>query len=137
MAWKEYEYKQQWSDRFGSESRPMMQVKFSNDGNEFSPLSLVDSGSSATMINDEIAGILKINLNPCQEISIGGVGSAKGKLCSVVFEIPEFKIKKTIEAVFVKDLPFSVLLGQNDFFSELDVKFEQTKGSFYLRKPTK
>jgi hypothetical protein len=135
MAWREYPYTgHQWSNSYGMMSRPLIQITLHNGDNFFSPSCLIDSGSEATLVSYEIANELKINLGPCQEIPVGGVGSTKGKLCDVTLEIPDFKIRKDITAVFVMDLPFSVLLGQRDFFTELDIRFEKSKNRFYLKK---
>lgn len=133
-GWREYDYSHIWHEKYGKVHRPMYQVKFSNGTNSFWSLSLVDSGAGALMINSEFAEILGINLQLCTEIEIGGVGSAKGYTCDISIEIEEFGIQEKVSVIFSDNLPFSALLGQDDFFSWFDVRFEKGNGKFYLRK---
>lgn len=135
MQWQGYDYKAQWSAKFGVVHRPLLQVKLSNGTKAFWPLSLIDSGSDGVLINSEIAEPLGINLSPCKEVQVGGVGSAKGKECDVTFEIPELNIKCDISVIFIENLPFNVLLGQRDFFSRVNVRFEKNRNKFYLKLP--
>lgn len=132
--WSEHNYSHLWHDKFGKVSRPMYQVKFSNTSHECWYLALIDSGSDRIMINSDFAEILGINLGLCKEVEVGGIGAAKGRICDVSLEIEEFNIKENVTAIFVDKLPFSALLGQNDFFSWFNVRFEKAKGKFHLRK---
>ena len=136
MSWKQYDYTGQWSERYGVVYQPLLQVKLSNGNQSFWPLALIDSGAHATVANSEIASELGINLAPCPTRKVGGVGTALGRECDVGLDIPDFGISQKISVLFVDNLPFNMLLGQRDFFSVLDVRFEKAKNKFYLRRST-
>lgn len=136
MVWRSYTYTgHQWNDAIGAmTTRPLLLATLRNGNESLSVSGLVDSGSEPTLVRYDVANDLKINLNPCRDILIGGVGSTKGKICDIVLELPDFKFTKLITAIFVKDLPFSLLLGQRDFFSDFDVRFEKKNDAFFLKK---
>lgn len=137
MAWKDFEYKDQWFGPYGKVSRPMLQITLKNGEKSFTPLALLDTGAGGTMINAEIASVLGIHLGPCDEVPVAGIGRSKGKVFEVEIEISGLGFnKKEVPAIFVENLPFPVLLGHQHFFPEFDVLFEASKQTFSVRKAT-
>jgi hypothetical protein len=114
---------------------PTLEVKISQGNFSMPTRMLVDSGAQHTLLNADFAPTLGIQLDKCDKMKVGGItGSADGYIHSIKIQIP--KIKKTISttAIFVAGLGTTGLLGQIDFFSKFEVKFERNKLSFYLKE---
>ena len=114
--------------------RPIVQIQvFAGTDTRIIP-GLVDSGTEISMISAEIAESLRIDSRKCKKAIAGGVGGDKPAFVSkVTFVVEGFDKPITSNVLFVEDLLFPALLGQDDFFRNFDVRFEKRVNSFYLK----
>lgn len=107
--------------------------KFKTDG-------LVDSGCSVTHANADIAKYFGIVLDspPCVECETFGISGKnnpiKGYLIDIKIELEADKMPFSGPILFVKNLPYQVLLGQNNFFDYYNVHFKKSKRVFILNR---
>ncbi len=107
-------------------------------GNKIKTDGLVDSGCSITHANADIARVLGVILEnpPCMIIkSIGISGKSEpvtGYLTTVEFQIEGQKNIFNGPILYVENLPYQVLLGQDNFFDQYNVHFKKSKGIFIL-----
>ncbi len=137
MTWETHSYSAQspLANGLFSDLMPYIEVEFSYDQSFFRLLGLMDSGASVSMIDMELAKELGINLNTCEKVKVGGVGGEKtGYKTEVLARIEKPETQFLTEVVIVEDLPFSVLLGQNNFFKQFRIKFEGKNNIFALQK---
>ena len=137
MNWKEYDYTAQWGPGDHITFRPILEVRVSKSTESIPTLALVDSGTDGTLFNAEIARSLKVDLNKCQRIKIGGIGEREGHICKITLFIPDFRVSMDIPVVFVEDPPFDGLLGQMHFFERFRVRFEKDQKKFYIKDSAK
>lgn len=132
MAWKEYPYTCQWMGEY-QVFRPLIDVKlFNGDDHTYKGLAIVDSGTDSVVVNAEIAAKLGINLDPCREIQLNGIGNVRAKVCDIRIDVPSIGFSTQESALFIKDARFDVLLGQRCFFAKYDICFEKAKNTFSI-----
>lgn len=104
----------------------------------FKTEALVDSGAEDTLFNAIIGEAIGIQVAAGKPRKIGGViGKGEGYEHIVHFVLPELKAEFNIPVIFVPQMGFSVILGQNDFFNKYHVRFERDKLHFYTTKVPK
>jgi hypothetical protein len=114
---------------------PQIDVILSNKGKLVPVKALIDSGCGITNIDLALAKLLDVDLNKAKRLEIRGVSGTKiGLLSSVDMEINKLGKSFNTPAIFVNNLPFPVLLGQNNFFEKFEVKFEKYKDTFDLKR---
>ena len=136
MSWKEYEYTARFNGPGKAEYsyRPMVKISVAASTGSENFMALIDSGSEITMMSSEIADILEISPAGCKTgVASGLGGNSPGFFSKVNIQIPEFPSQViTTNVLFIKDLSFDILLGQDDFFRTFLVRFEKHKNKFYL-----
>lgn len=96
---------------------------------------LVDSGAQDTLVHADIAPILGIELLEGKRQKIGGVtGTGVGYIHRIHIEIEELGDSIPVDAIFVPKLGTDGILGQTDFFTRYDIKFEKRRLLFSLSK---
>ena len=74
MKWKEYNYIVEFSElRGGFVHRPMINLNIIGDQKSFNCFSLIDSGTDASMINADFAGLLGVDESKCKKVKVGSV----------------------------------------------------------------
>jgi len=133
MSWKTYPYSRVWEDD-GLGNVPVVNVELFNKNKSINQLALIDSGANVSLINSEIALFLGIDLSHCQKKSISGIvgGSMEGYLCNILLKVDQFDEKIEIPVLFVENLNFTMLLGQNGFFDHFKVGFNRKDQRFSL-----
>jgi hypothetical protein len=97
-------------------------------------LCLVDSGAGATLINDEYADALGIDLKSGREVPVMGIEAnpvtAYGHMLTIKLddELPAFSTL----CYFVPNLPTSVLLGEEGIFDHFKIEFQKYKNIFEI-----
>jgi len=97
-------------------------------------LCLVDSGAGASLINDEYADALGIDLKAGREVPVMGIEAnpvtAYGHMLTIKLdeELPEFSTL----CYFVLNLSTSVLLGEEGIFDHFKIEFEKYKNIFAI-----
>jgi hypothetical protein len=97
-------------------------------------LCLVDSGARASLINDQYADALGIELKAGREVPIMGIeanpGTAYGHTLTIKLdaELPEFSTL----CYFVSNLLTSVLLGEEGVFDHFKTAFQKYKNIFEI-----
>jgi len=90
-------------------------------------LCLVDSGAGATLINDQYAEALGIDLKAGREVPITGIednpvtGYGHTLTIKLGDELPDFSVM----TYFVPNLPTSVLLGEEGIFDHFKIEFQK------------
>ena len=135
MAWRKYPYTPQ-VNRRGPMSftyRPLVEIAVSGENNTETFMALVDSGTEITMMDSEIAAVLGIDPIKGKKATASGIGGDKpGFLCKVHIQVQGFDDVLTCNVLFIENLTFDIILGQDDFFKRFLVKFEKRKNTFYL-----
>lgn len=98
-------------------------------------MALVDSGTDVTMMDLEIATILGMDLTNAKKGTAAGVGGTQhaGFLGKLNLQVEGFDEVLIFTAVFVENLGFDIILGQDDFFRRFHVRFERQAEAFYLQ----
>jgi Aspartyl protease len=135
MAWRSYPYLVQ-TDRKNPGSytyRPSLNVEVSGPTDSGIFTGLVDSGTEITMIDSQVAEFLGIDRTKCRPATASGVGGTRPAfIAQVSLKIEKFNEVLTCGVLFVDNLDFDLILGQQDFFNRFLVKFEKAKNRFYL-----
>ena len=139
MAWKEIEYKYTSyldADMVPHYDRPFIDVTLSLGMHEIATEAMVDSGCTYSHVDAAYAETLGLDLSICQEIKVGGIcGEGLGYMTEMVsFHISGCGEKFIGPTIFVPNLPFPVLLGQNNFFEKFEVKFYRAERRFTLKR---
>jgi hypothetical protein len=117
---------------------PIVPITLHFAGKKFRTDGLIDSGCSVTHANTEVAELMGLDLGICVEtesIGIGGKNNAiKAYLTEIEFEIEGMGEPFRGPILFTENLPYSVLLGQDNFFDKFDVLFQKSSGSFTLKR---
>jgi hypothetical protein len=136
MTWRKYPYIPQ-VNRRGSVDftyRPLVEIVISEKKVSERFMALVDSGTDVTMMDAEIARVLGIDISKCKTAIASGVGGTKpGFLAKVHVQVPGYRRVITTTVLFVENLSFNVILGQDDFFRNFVVRFDRNKYLFYLK----
>lgn len=116
---------------------PNIPIQVQHEGKVFDTLGLIDSGCQVTHVNYEIAEFLGIDPEKDGEKTIttgisgqAGVGYVHPVTINIVGAGNPFRAS----GIFVKNLPVAVLLGQENFFDKFNVRFEKSKGVFYIQR---
>lgn len=118
--------------------RPSLQIEITRGKVSMSQTAMVDSGSDVTLMDEDIAHVLDIDLQTCPRVQLSGVaGDSVGHVATVSVTIERMAGSMPMEVVFIKDLRTGILLGQKDFFSYFTVVFEKQKNRFGLERNTK
>lgn len=133
--WKSFDYVRWNIDHARIECRPHLPVVVHGPGG-YVPLSgLVDSGAEDCMISSELAEPLGVNLRKAIRTQVSGVGGEgrEGRITKVEIEVPDFQFRFEAPIIF-SDIPFPLILGQNNFFLHFRVLFERDQAVFKLAK---
>lgn len=142
MNWKSYSYELTFGRRGNHDGcyRPILREVVIGNA---SFGALVDSGTDITMIDMKVALFLGIEFDEKKTSRVWGAGdkdneAKKAYRHTVTIEIPGFSETIISEVLFVEDLEFEIILGQQDFFKRFFVRFEEVNRKFYLKPaPTK
>jgi len=117
---------------------PLVPVRLSRNGESFSTIALVDSGSTTTFIPFEIAEIFSLPIEQ-QEEAIGAGGTFQNTIRKVDIAI----LKGNTVIAHFKDFPVYVpldegripyvVLGRDSIFRKFDVTFRENKQRIILR----
>ena len=134
MAWKEFRYSNHLQGN-GIAYRPIVSVEIKNGVYSYTGLGLIDSGTDGIIMDIEIAKVLNLSLQGAEEVSLAGVGTAKGLIVESVLNFDFLELEESIAApvVIVENMPLGILLGQRDFFERFDIRFEKRKKKFFIR----
>ena len=117
--------------------RPLLKIELLDATGDslFDTTALVDSGADVTMINDQYALALGIDLSSVKEIDAFGIYNdpIKAKPADVDIRIPAFKITVRTRALFVDTEKIDVLIGREDFFEKFSIRFKLSEDYFELR----
>jgi hypothetical protein len=114
---------------------PNIEVELSLKDKKIKVLALIDSGCTTTNVNAEIAQQLGIDITKCQKIPNTGIGGVKeGYLSELAIKVKDFGEEFRSKVILMEGLPYSVLLGQDNFFENFDIKFEKRNNTFELRR---
>ncbi len=137
MVWKSYGYSLEYSQVRGDFIyRPMIGVDIINGSEKYPCLSLIDSGTDTTLFNADFAPLLGIDESTCKKVKVGGIEKADsfGFIAKIKLRIEGFDEEIETEVIFVKNMIFGGLLGQNDIFENFKIRFEKKHKKFYLMK---
>jgi hypothetical protein len=137
MPWLKYKYSCQ-LDISSSKCRclwPIIEIEVSSNDKKLTVMALIDSGATTTNMDSDIARYLGIDLDKCTIIKNKGVNSVSdGRLSRANLKIKDMGNKFDSPVIFMEKLPCAVLLGQDNFFDNFDVKFEKRNGTFELKR---
>ncbi|MBX4198222.1 hypothetical protein KW782_02695 [Candidatus Parcubacteria bacterium] len=138
MAWIKYKYTCRYqANGTCTCNSPHVDIDLSYGGKSIKVVGLIDSGCEITNVNAEIADFFGIDLNTCTPIKMSG---STGEATVHMFNS---KIKMKLKdqgdefespAIFVRDLPVPLLLGQDNFFEKFKIKFEKHNNTFELSR---
>lgn len=132
-----YVYTSYWNDAAGTTiDKPYLDIELINGKQKIYLKSIVDSGSDFTLVSEEVAKVLNINLSLCPKKSLGGIlgNSIECPVCNVDIKIDGFKGKINIPIFFVPNLKVNTLMGQHGFFDKFKVIFSKNDKKFELIK---
>lgn len=117
---------------------PIIPITISHGADNFNTMALVDSGANMCFCQQDLMGPLGIQREMCREQSVTGVGGSVRVFVHGLRIDVEFG-KYTFDAdvgfgPFVFH-GFAFILGQKDFFENVDVLFERRKERLHLRLP--
>lgn len=115
---------------------PNVAIQIIHESKVFDTLGLIDSGCQVTHVNYEIADFLGINPEGGEKVSTVGISGrpTEGYMLPVTISVIGGGEPFRASVIFVKDLPVSVLLGQENFFEKFNIRFEKSKGVFYIER---
>ena len=116
---------------------PNVQIQVIHKDKVFNTLGLIDSGCQVTHVNYEIAEFLGIDPEKDGEktTTTGISGQAgEGYMYPVTLGVVDAGDSFRASVVFVRNLPMAVLLGQENFFEKFNVRFEKSKGVFFIER---
>lgn len=112
---------------------PSLQINILGTHSQISQMAMVDSGSSITIMNLEIAEFLKIDTKMCKKVNLAGItGRGVGYESTVTIVIEGFAEKMSLPVIFTKELNTGILLGQIGFFDKFTITFEKAHNIFKL-----
>jgi hypothetical protein len=112
---------------------PTLQISILGTHSQISQMAMVDSGSSISIMNFEIAEFLKIDKEKCKKVNLAGItGKSVGYESTVTIVVDGFTEKITLPVIFTKELNTGILLGQIGFFDKFTVIFEKKHNIFTL-----
>ncbi len=116
--------------------RPLIDVAVSSNTKSRRFKALVDSGTEVTVMDMAIAELLEVSTEGRPRGRLVGIDEypKEGFLAPVNLQFEEFDKVFTFSTLFIQDLHknFDIILGQQDFFLNFNVRFERHKKSFYL-----
>ena len=114
---------------------PIISIQIIRDKKVFETVGLIDSGCQRTHINHDIADFLGIDPHEGTKTNTSGItGMSEGFSTSIQMKVKDGGDVFGAPVVFVKGLPVAVLLGQENFFEKFNVRFEKSKGFFYIER---
>ncbi|OGF61154.1 hypothetical protein A2662_03305 [Candidatus Giovannonibacteria bacterium RIFCSPHIGHO2_01_FULL_45_33] len=108
--------------------KPRIEVEFFGKEKSVKVFSIVDSGADITLINEEIAQFLDIDLKGLPLFKTLGItgNSSDVRIGKIKIKLPGYSKVSEIKAQFlIGKGNFDVLLGQDDFFDKHRIKFER------------
>ena len=116
--------------------RPLIDVDVSGDTETRRFKALVDSGTEITVLDDEIAKLLKIRPEGRLRGKLSGIEEfpKEGFIAPVTMVIDRFSEPLTSNVLFIENLHknFEIILGQQDFFARFLVRFDRSRKIFCL-----
>lgn len=114
---------------------PSLRIDILGSASQISQMAMIDSGSSISLMNLEIAEFLKIDIKNCKKVNLAGItGRSDGYESMVTIIIEGFSEKLTIPVIFTKELNTGILLGQIGFFDKFTIIFDKAKNIFKLER---
>jgi len=124
----------------GPKSCPMIPIRFTGSAGAFDTAALLDSGADFTVIFEDHAQILGIDLSKLEETDVNGIGgAAKARKTRVSIEVKG----KGEHRPFRMDVPcmilkrhaenFPILLGRAGFFEQFEVTFKEKDKAVVLK----
>ena len=135
--WVEYTYRCRFFDDISGFfcELPKIPIELSLGGKIFPTDGVIDSGCSRTHIRRDIAEFFAIDTSRLERATTHGIaGSEEGFLQKITLSVINHGKPFEVEALIVGILPVPVLLGTNDFFTKIDVRFERSKQHFYVKR---
>jgi hypothetical protein len=118
-----------------TEEIPYLVVALEHEGRSQYFRALVDSGCTRTHISWEIAEFFNIDLSDAGDSETVGLDEkhvVKGKMGKIKMQISGVGEQFESPAIFSKDLPVDILLGQDNFFELFNIRFEKWQGKFFI-----
>jgi len=119
---------------------PLLRVRLVHHGRSILTIALIDSGSTATFLQREIASLLNL-----ESVGTTEVVAAGGRIMADIAALEALELMKggqvfgEFREVFVlvpqqDGLPYSIL-GRDTIFQVFDIQFRERSARFILRKP--
>ena len=117
--------------------RPMIELELTGRTSTVDALGLIDSGADTTMMNMEYAKALGVNLDLAKKKKFLGIGDSRVNcfLSVVTMKVKQMDYSITTPVAFTDSPSVDILLGQEDFFECLRIKFEKDHDTFELSPP--
>jgi hypothetical protein len=129
-----FKYTAKWIDGYGISYTPRVPIIFTNPKNkaEMPIMSLIDSGSSDTILDPQVGEILGIDITSGEKIVYGGSGgNFIGYLHPLILRVAGGRHSYDIECAFASlGGDVMALLGQRGFFEHHKVTFERYINEF-------
>lgn len=117
---------------------PIIPVTISYGAKKFNVEALIDSGANICFCRQEFIHELGIKPEKCRKISVTGVGGSAAVLVhKLVVELEYGKFKFLADVGFGSFVfhGFAFILGQKDFFENVNIFFERRKERIDLHLP--
>lgn len=114
--------------------RPLIELELIGKDRTVYAFGLIDSGADTTLMNIEYARDLGIDLERATKKEFLGIGNSR---VNCLLALVQMKVRHTDMAIttpvaFTDSPSVDILLGQEDFFECLRIKFEKDHDSFEL-----
>lgn len=117
-------------------SLPLLKVTLRHGRKHLTVDCLVDSGASETLLNEDIAELLDIDLSKGETQQYSGIGenTIVGRRHELLLKVSVLDDWISINAGFVaqNDIP---LLGHSGFFESFDITFRAHQKRFEIKRP--
>lgn len=105
---------------------PSLRIDILGEKSHIRQMAMIDSGSSITLMDFEIAEFLKVDIAKCKKVNLAGItGRSDGYESTVTIVLDGLKEKLSLPVIFTKELNTGILLGQIGFFDKFTVIFEK------------
>jgi hypothetical protein len=131
-----FKYTAKWIEDYGISYTPRIPIIFTNPKNkaEMPIMSLVDSGSSDTILDPQLGEILGIDITSGEKITYGGAGgNFIGYLHPLMLRVAGERRPYDVKCAFASlGGDVMALLGQRGFFEHHKVTFEKYINEFVV-----
>lgn len=117
---------------------PSLHINIIGDTLQISQMAMVDSGSSVSIMNLEIAKFLNVDIEKCKKVNLAGItGRSVGYESIITIVVEGFTEMLSLPVIFTKELNTGILLGQIGFFDKFTITFDKVHNIFKLERNKK